>query len=56
MITWRVAFFILAASLGSAAISPAVGAEIAPHRALYTMLLAAVSPIRRGRCARHNAI
>ena len=42
MITWRVAFFILAASLGSAAISPAVGAEIAPHRALYTMLLAAV--------------
>src|SRR5262245_50279373 len=41
MITWRVAFFVLAASLGSVATSPAVGAEIAPHRALYTMVLAA---------------
>jgi len=40
MITWRLAFLVLAASLGSLATSPAVGAEIAPHRALYTMVLA----------------
>src|SRR4029077_5301334 len=40
MITWRLAFLVLAASLGSLATSPAIGAEIAPHRALYTMVLA----------------
>jgi len=40
MIRWRVASFILAAGLGSLATSVAVGAEIAPHRALYTMILA----------------
>src|SRR4029077_9450485 len=41
MITWRVVSLALAASLAALATSPAVGAEIAPHRALYTMILAA---------------
>src|SRR6266581_5054014 len=40
MITWRVASFALAAGLGTLATTAAVGAEIAPHRAIYAMILA----------------
>ncbi len=40
MIIWRVASFVVAATLGTLAASAAVGVEIAPHRALYTMKLA----------------
>jgi len=40
MITWRVASCVLAVSLGTLATSAAIGAEIVPHRALYTMILA----------------